>query len=83
VISGTAAANQPSCRLLLRLGMRVTGHGTGSFRKTADGEANRIRGPIVRHFERRMVGIALRQSATPRVTRRTGVRSAPARDRFV
>jgi [ribosomal protein S5]-alanine N-acetyltransferase len=38
VISGTAAANQPSCRLLLRLGMRVTGHGTGSFRKTADGE---------------------------------------------
>lgn len=38
VVSGTAAANHASCRLLKRLGMRKTGEGTGSFRKTQDGK---------------------------------------------
>ena len=38
VITGTAAANEPSCKLLRRLGMRETGQGTGSFRKTKEGK---------------------------------------------
>ena len=38
VKTGTAAANQPSCRLLKRLGLRETGRSTGSFRKTPDGQ---------------------------------------------
>lgn len=38
VITGTAAANQPSCRLLMRLGMRKTGESTGSLRQTPDGK---------------------------------------------
>ena len=37
VITGTAAANYPSCRLLGRLGMVKTGESKGSFRKTPDG----------------------------------------------
>jgi RimJ/RimL family protein N-acetyltransferase len=36
--TGTAAANHPSCRLLRRLGLRETGQGKASFRKTQDGE---------------------------------------------
>ena len=39
VVTGTAAANEPSCRLLRRLGLRQTSQGTGSFRETEDGEA--------------------------------------------
>ena len=35
--TGTAKANEPSRRLLGRLGFRETGQGTGSFRETADG----------------------------------------------
>ena len=38
VTSGTAAANQPSCRLLQRLGLKKTGEGQGSFRKTPEGQ---------------------------------------------
>jgi ribosomal-protein-alanine N-acetyltransferase len=38
VVTGTAAANEPSCRLLQRLGMRKTGESTGSFRTTQDGK---------------------------------------------
>jgi ribosomal-protein-alanine N-acetyltransferase len=38
VSTGTAAANHPSCRLLRRLGLRETGQGTASFRKTQDGK---------------------------------------------
>jgi [ribosomal protein S5]-alanine N-acetyltransferase len=38
VVSGTAAANQPSCRLLERLGFRKTGEDTGSFQTDADGK---------------------------------------------
>ena len=38
VISGTAAANHPSCRLLRRLGMTKTAESTASFRKTPQGE---------------------------------------------
>ena len=38
VITGTAVANQPSCRLLKRLGMRVTSQSTGSFRTAPDGK---------------------------------------------
>jgi [ribosomal protein S5]-alanine N-acetyltransferase len=38
VASGTAAANQPSCRLLQRLGMTKRGEGTASFRKTPEGK---------------------------------------------
>jgi RimJ/RimL family protein N-acetyltransferase len=37
VVSGTAAANHTSCRLLERLGFQKTAEGTGSFRTTADG----------------------------------------------
>jgi RimJ/RimL family protein N-acetyltransferase len=36
--TGTAAANEPSCRLLRRLGMRETGQSTASFCKTPEGE---------------------------------------------
>jgi ribosomal-protein-alanine N-acetyltransferase len=38
VTTGTAAANERSCRLLRRLSMRETGQSTGSFWKTPDGE---------------------------------------------
>lgn len=38
VTTGTAAANEPSCQLLRRLGLREVGQGTGSFRETPDGE---------------------------------------------
>ncbi|MBC8229543.1 GNAT family N-acetyltransferase [bacterium] len=38
IVTGTAAANYPSCLLLKRLGMRKTGENTGSFRKTPDGK---------------------------------------------
>jgi ribosomal-protein-alanine N-acetyltransferase len=38
IMSSTAAANYPSCRLLNRLGMRKTGEGTASFWKTEDGK---------------------------------------------
>ena len=38
VVTGTAAANRPSCRLLARLGMKQTDESTGSFRQTPDGE---------------------------------------------
>jgi RimJ/RimL family protein N-acetyltransferase len=34
----TLAANEPSCRLLQRLGMKETGRHTGSFRETEDGK---------------------------------------------
>ncbi len=37
VVSGTAAANHASCRLLERLGFQKTAEGTESFRTTADG----------------------------------------------
>ncbi len=37
VITGTAAANKASCRLLERLGFRKTGEKTGSFRETPEG----------------------------------------------
>ena len=36
--TGTAEANEPSCRLLGRLGFRESGRGTGSFREREDGE---------------------------------------------
>jgi len=38
VVTRTAAANEPSCRLLERLGMRKTGESRGSFRRTPEGE---------------------------------------------
>jgi ribosomal-protein-alanine N-acetyltransferase len=38
VVSGTAAANRPSCRLLERLGFQKTGESMGSFRNAPDGE---------------------------------------------
>jgi ribosomal-protein-alanine N-acetyltransferase len=38
VVTGTAAPNEPSCRLLQRLGMKETGRDTGSFRETEDGK---------------------------------------------
>ncbi len=38
IISGTAAVNQASCRLLERLGFQKTSELTGSFRKTPDGK---------------------------------------------
>ncbi|MBN1640393.1 MAG: GNAT family N-acetyltransferase [Anaerolineae bacterium] len=38
ISTGTAEANVPSCRLLRRLGFRETGRGTGSLRKTEDGQ---------------------------------------------
>ncbi len=38
VVSGTAAANTPSCQLLRRLGMRETGRHTASFHETPEGE---------------------------------------------
>jgi RimJ/RimL family protein N-acetyltransferase len=34
----TALANEPSCRLLQRLGFKETGRGTGSLRKTPEGK---------------------------------------------
>jgi ribosomal-protein-alanine N-acetyltransferase len=37
IITGTAADNKPSCRLLERLGFKKTSEGMVSFRKTADG----------------------------------------------
>ena len=37
VVTGTAAANTPSCRLLARLGMSKTGEATGSFQQSEDG----------------------------------------------
>jgi ribosomal-protein-alanine N-acetyltransferase len=37
VVTGTAAVNAPSRRLLERLGFRKTGEGTSSLRKRADG----------------------------------------------
>lgn len=39
VISGTAVANQASCRLLKRLGMQVTSQSSGSFQTTPDGKS--------------------------------------------
>jgi len=39
VITRTAAANDRSCQLLMRLGMRETGRSTGSFGKTQDGKS--------------------------------------------
>ena len=38
VVTGTAAANQASCRLLERLGFQKTGEGTSSFWTGEDGE---------------------------------------------
>ncbi len=38
VVSGTAAANTPSCRLLRRLGFAKTGESVGSFRNGPDGK---------------------------------------------
>jgi RimJ/RimL family protein N-acetyltransferase len=38
VVTGTAAANIPSCRLLARLGFKKTSEDTGSFRKTPSGQ---------------------------------------------
>ncbi len=38
VVTGTAAANTPSCQLLKRLGMRETGQHTASFHETLEGE---------------------------------------------
>ena len=38
VVTGTAAANEPSVRLLTRLGFRRTGGGTGSFQNDTDGK---------------------------------------------
>jgi [ribosomal protein S5]-alanine N-acetyltransferase len=38
VVTGTAAENVPSCRLLERLGFRLTEQSTGSFTKNADGQ---------------------------------------------
>jgi ribosomal-protein-alanine N-acetyltransferase len=38
VVSGTAAVNRPSCRLLERLGFEMTGEGTTSFQETEDGD---------------------------------------------
>jgi [ribosomal protein S5]-alanine N-acetyltransferase len=38
VVSGTAAANGPSCRLLERLGFTKTGEAIGSFWKTPEGQ---------------------------------------------
>ena len=38
VITGTAAVNAASCRLLEKLGFQKTGESTGSFRKAADGK---------------------------------------------
>ena len=37
IVVNTAAANDPSCRLLCRLGMAETGRGVGSFRTRQDG----------------------------------------------
>lgn len=37
IITGTAAANEPSCKLLNRLGMRPVRESTGSFSNDADG----------------------------------------------
>lgn len=37
LVTGTGAENEPSRRLLARLGMRKTGQQVTSFRKTADG----------------------------------------------
>lgn len=38
VVTGTAAANRPSCRLLERLGLKRMGESTGSFRRSPDGK---------------------------------------------
>ena len=38
VVSGTAAANQPSCQLLKRLGMNQTGRHTGSLQEMPEGK---------------------------------------------
>lgn len=38
VVTGTAATNHASCRLLERLGFKKTGESTGSFRNTPDGK---------------------------------------------
>ena len=38
IATGTGAANERSCRLLRRLGLRETGQSTGSFWKTPDGD---------------------------------------------
>ena len=38
VVTGTAAANQPSCRLLERVGLKRVGESTGSLRTSPDGE---------------------------------------------
>jgi RimJ/RimL family protein N-acetyltransferase len=38
IATGTGAANERSCRLLRRLGLRETGQSMGSFWKTSDGE---------------------------------------------
>jgi RimJ/RimL family protein N-acetyltransferase len=38
VVTGTAAANHASCRLLERLGFKKTSESTASFRTTPDGK---------------------------------------------
>jgi RimJ/RimL family protein N-acetyltransferase len=38
VVTGTAAVNRASCRLLERLGFKKVAEGTGSFRSTPDGK---------------------------------------------
>ena len=38
IVTGTAAANHPSCQLLKRLGLKKTGESTGSFWNTPDGK---------------------------------------------
>jgi RimJ/RimL family protein N-acetyltransferase len=38
VVTGTAAANSASCRLLERLGFQKASESTGSFRQTSDGQ---------------------------------------------
>ena len=44
MISGTAAVNGPSRRLLERLGLRQVGEATGSLRESADGRPIEFRG---------------------------------------
>ncbi|MGE5530116.1 MAG: GNAT family N-acetyltransferase [Patescibacteria group bacterium] len=46
VVTGTAAANRASCRLLERLGFQRTGESTGSFRNTPDGKPIEFLGRI-------------------------------------
>lgn len=44
ITSGTAAANEPSCRLLAHLGFKITSAGTGHFQTAPDGTPYEFRG---------------------------------------